>query len=150
MTAITAEPMTGRSLVTDELFDRLTAQVVKDGGHDPAMAARVVDQSMAFVATCAVNRSAPLSPSKMVDPGWHAFILHTRDYRAFCRRIAGRFIDHVPTGDVPGESGAELHRTVAAIRAARYIVDDELWYVSDNASCTGCVNGCHDDPPPTA
>lgn len=146
MTVTATVRLTGRSLVTDELFDRLTARVMKDEGHDMAMAARVADQSLAFLGTCAAHRGQPLSPSRLVDPGWHAFILHTREYRTFCRRVAGRFIDHVPDG--PGEPAADLGRTVATMRMAGYTVDDELWNASGNASCTGCVNGCHDDPPP--
>jgi hypothetical protein len=35
------------------------------------------------------------------DPGWHTFVLHTRDYREFCRRVAGRFIDHGGCHDDP-------------------------------------------------
>jgi hypothetical protein len=91
------------------------------------------------------------SPSRLVDPGWHVFVLHTREYREFCRQIAGRFIDHVPTSDPPAQSGEHatvLRRTVAAILAAGYTVDTELWFSGGRADCTGCHNGCHDDPPP--
>lgn len=152
MSAGTVERLSGRSLVSDELFERLTARVTRDEGYGPALAARVVEQALAFLRTCAVHRGEPLSPSRLVDAGWHAFILDTREYRRFCRRIAGRFIDHVPTGGVaadPGEPASALSRTAAAIRAAGYAVDDELWFSSaGGGECTGCANGCHDDPPP--
>lgn len=36
-------------------------------------------------------------PSKIVDEAWHAFILDTRAYRAFCERAFGRYYDHVPS-----------------------------------------------------
>ena len=35
-------------------------------------------------------------PSQVVDKLWHEFILHTRDYDAFCKEAFGRFLHHVP------------------------------------------------------
>ena len=35
-------------------------------------------------------------PSEVVDGLWHRFILHTKDYREFCEKTAGHFIDHNP------------------------------------------------------
>jgi hypothetical protein len=35
-------------------------------------------------------------PSQAVDELWHAFILHTRTYSAFCRGAFGRFLHHTP------------------------------------------------------
>lgn len=141
----------GRWLVPEDLFQKLVRRVVDDDGYDAQLAERVVDQALAFLGTCARNHGGPLSPSRTVDPGWHAFVLHTREYREFCRRIAGRFIDHVPASGPPscsGEHAMALRRTVTAIRSAGYAVDDELWVAGSGAGCTGCYNGCHDDPPP--
>lgn len=151
MTVMATERLAGRSLVSIELFDRLAARIAKTEGLEPTLAARVVDQALAFLGACAVHRGGPLSPSMMVDPGWHAFVLHTREYREFCQRVAGRFIDHMPTERTQVDTdrpGLALHRTVAAIRAIGYAVDDELWFRAGDADCTGCANGCHDDPPP--
>jgi hypothetical protein len=147
MTSTMTEELTGRSLVSAKLFERLVARLVSDEGLSPAFATRVMDQALAFLGTSAGHRGEPLSPSRVVDPGWHTFVLHTRDYREFCRRIAGRFIDHVPTGHPPSGSGElVLRRTVSAMRRAGFVVDDVLWFSA--ADCTGCHGGCHDDPPP--
>lgn len=153
MVAVAMDRLAGRSLVSGDLFERLTARVVLEDGHDPDLAARVVDQALAFLGACAGHRRASLSPSRVVDVGWHAFVLHTREYREFCARVAGRFIDHVPTAELRAGSAAHtlaMRRAIAAIRAAGYAVDDELWLSSGKADCTGCANGCHDDPPPIA
>lgn len=149
MTSMLTERLTGRSLVSARLFERLVARLVAEEKHSPAFATRVMDQALAFLGASAKHRGEPLSPSRAVDPGWHVFVLHTRDYREFCRGVAGRFIDHVPaddplTGD--GEAAQVLRRTVAAMRRAGYMVDEELWF--SIADCTGCHGGCHDDPPP--
>ncbi|GAA3766700.1 glycine-rich domain-containing protein [Streptomyces chiangmaiensis] len=88
-----------------------------------------------------------LAPSELVDHGWHAFILHTADYAQFCERIVGRFVHHVPTDEdetLPGGPQATRERTLAAIAAAGYAVDAELWGAS--ADCSQCHSGCHDSP----
>jgi hypothetical protein len=92
---------TGRSLVDPKLFDRLSARVAIESGTDRAKADRIMDQALAFLATCAVS-TVPLSPSKTVDIGWHVFLVYTQDYSEFCQRIAGRFIHHVPTDEQDG------------------------------------------------
>lgn len=38
----------------------------------------------------------PLSPSGLADEFWHAFILHSRPYAAWCERHFGRFVHHIP------------------------------------------------------
>lgn len=35
-------------------------------------------------------------PSQVVDDLWHEFILHTRDYQAFCDKAFGQFLHHTP------------------------------------------------------
>ncbi|MCX4686449.1 hypothetical protein OG401_19400 [Kitasatospora purpeofusca] len=159
MTSISTERITGRSLVDPALFGRLVARIVKDEDMDQALAERVMDQALAFLGACAANPDAGLSPSGLVDIGWHTFILHTVDYAEFCRSAAGRFLHHVPT-DGPDEStkGVSIAATVAVIEASGYAVDSELWSMSADCSegsggdgsdtsgsgnCAQCHRGCH-------
>ena len=155
--------VTGRSLAKPELFERLTGRIVTDHDEiDRATAERIMDQALAFLGTCAVS-TAPLSPAELVDIGWHTFILHTKDYREFCDRIAGRFIDHVPTDDNDQDrqmcngcqddnGGGKAHRALSAsltawaVAEAGYAVDAPMWESGGN--CSQCHNGCHNDPPP--
>jgi hypothetical protein len=37
-------------------------------------------------------------PSKVADALWHAFILDTRAYRAFCKGAFGSYLHHIPEG----------------------------------------------------
>jgi hypothetical protein len=150
MTAVMVAPSMGGSLVSDDLFSRLVARIVKDEKADRELAERIMDQALVFLAACVQNSGAPLAPSELVDIGWHTFILHTRAYAAFCERVAGGFIHHVPTDDTNAttEVPSEVRRrTVDAIHAAGYRVDLELW-VPPGADCNGCHTGCHHDPPP--
>jgi hypothetical protein len=143
----------GEALIPPSLFARLVRRIVTDDGLDHDLAGRIVDQALVFLAACARNTSAPLAPSELVDLGWHAFLLHTQDYADFCHNLAGRFLHHVPVE--PDAAGATsktaremLSRTVAAIESAGFTIDPALWPHASTAGCTGCHNGCHDDPPP--
>lgn len=149
------QPRRGRGLLAADLFDRLAYRIVTDDGLDHHLAERVLDQALAFLAACARNTAAPLAPSDLVDIGWHTFLLHTHDYAAFCQELAGRFLHHVPVD--PNDktatgrpARATLLRTVTAINDVGFVVDPELWVHADASDCTGCHNGCHDDPPPPA
>ncbi|GIG61165.1 hypothetical protein Lfu02_55370 [Longispora fulva] len=141
MTTTPTLEKTGRALISPAVFDRLTNRVVTDHLIDLPRAERIVDQALGFVATCAANPGAALSPSVEVDMGWHAFLVHTRAYADFCTEVAGRFIHHEPTDETDAKSGG-IMRTVKAMRAAGFAVDDELW--PNMADCTQCHQGCTD------
>ena len=49
-----------------------------------------------YLALCAANPSTNYGMKGPVDDLWHTFLLFTVDYAAFCDRVAGRFIHHVP------------------------------------------------------
>ncbi|MBN8482511.1 MAG: hypothetical protein J0L88_13085 [Xanthomonadales bacterium] len=49
-----------------------------------------------FLAWLRGGRKPVSMPSQVVDALWHAFILHTRAYDAFCRQAFGRFLHHTP------------------------------------------------------
>jgi hypothetical protein len=135
MTVIAAERATGRSLISAELFDRLVNRVVTSARVDRRFAERIQDQALAFLAACAWHTDITLRPSELVDHGWHAFLLYTREYAQFCDQVAGRFIHHIPDDapDAPsvGAGSAVVRdRTMAAIESAGYAVDSDLWPAS--------------------
>lgn len=141
----TTDPIT---LVGPQVAERLTRRVVADHPEiSEATARRIVGQAAAFVAASGQQPGRDLVPSELVDYGWHAFILHTVDYAAFCERVVGRFVHHVPTDEddqMPGGAASARERTTAAIEAAGYAVDAELWRSA--ADCNQCHAGCHDSP----
>jgi hypothetical protein len=137
----------GRALIEPDLFHRLVQRVAEEHDHDLDMAARVVDQALAFLGTSATHKGRPLSPSEEVDPGWHEFILHTVDYAAFCEQVAGRFLHHVPTDpqdpSTRGESAHEaIQYTVDAVATAGFYVDTDLWPTAHSVACSQCHQGC--------
>ena len=149
-TSTSAALRLGRDLVTEAVFAKLVRRIEAEHHFETVMAERCMDQGLAFLAACATS-TAPLSPSMAADIGWHTFILHTRDYAAFCETVAGRFIHHVPHESEEGDeedTQAVFDRTAAAIRKAGFRVDRELWQVDGAVKCSQCHNGCADDPPP--
>ena len=158
MSPVSTDRITGRALVEDVLFGRLVHRVVRDQDMEPQLAERVVDQALAFLGACAANPGARLSPSRLVDHGWHTFLMYTREYAGFCDRVAGRFLHHNPQdGDSPVK-GADITATVAALAKVGYQVDTELWAMSAECSegsegdgsdssgsgnCSQCHQGCH-------
>ena len=50
-----------------------------------------------YFLICHMAKGQPVAmPSKAVDVAWHAFILHTREYKTFCKKAFGRFLHHTP------------------------------------------------------
>ncbi|WP_424922051.1 glycine-rich domain-containing protein [Streptomyces sp. wa53] len=144
----TTDPAT---LVDPEMLERLATRITKDQPDtDLPTARRIVGQAAAFLAASAALPDVALSPSKAVDVGWHTWILHTVDYAAFCDRLAGRFIHHVPTPEsesVEGGSAAARQRTLDAMAAAGFQIDHDLWPdAAMMGECSQCHAGCTDSP----
>lgn len=49
-----------------------------------------------FMAYLRSGRRPVSMPSQVADDLWHAFILYTKNYQAFCQRAFGRFLHHTP------------------------------------------------------
>lgn len=142
----TIDPVT---LLDPEVMNRLVRRLTADHPEiNDETARRVVGQAAAFIAASGKLPGRSLTPSELVDSGWHAFILHTVDYADFCQRVAGRFVHHVPTDEdderEPGSALSARERTMRVIQAAGYTVDAELWHSA--ADCNQCHAGCHDSP----
>ncbi|GAA2209435.1 hypothetical protein GCM10009850_048930 [Nonomuraea monospora] len=132
-----------RTLITTELFDKLAGRVAKDEGIDLTLAERIMEQTLVFLVACGQNSGAKLAPSNATDPGWHAFILHTKAYADFCQQVAGRFIHHLPIMNEDIRSGNALTRTLDALGRTGYRVDHDLWQRTPTCMNT-CNHPCHD------
>lgn len=70
---------------------------------------------------------------RMVDEMWHAFILCTREYEAFCKRFLGTFIHHAP--DVARIATSETKPDLDALEhTVRFVCEQlgektaQLWF----------------------
>ncbi|OLT27416.1 hypothetical protein BJF83_02340 [Nocardiopsis sp. CNR-923] len=155
MVALLTKATHGADLIDPHLFDRLVSDVQRDHARDRATSARIVDQSLVYLVACS-HTPSPISPTPLVDLGWHAFILRTSEYREFCRDVLGGFIDHHPNDARPNDAEREAtaERTLRAVLDTGLHVEHDLW--TEDAGCSsctdtktggdgdGCHQGCHD------
>lgn len=62
---------------------------------DPAQFEEVWSELKAFLLTASTSTVPLRPPSVRVDELWHEFILFTREYHAFCKRLGG-YVHHTP------------------------------------------------------
>lgn len=117
-----------RGLLAGAEFAAVTATVLDNNpGMNEQTAGRITVEALAFVATAAANPGAPIAPSRIVDEGWHALVLHTALYARLCERL-GTFVHHYPERPDPTRQGQDvIERTVTLMRAAGHSPDMDLW-----------------------
>lgn len=144
-----------RSYLTPQEFTGVAANVQKDNpGMDRAVADRITLEALKFVAVASLGIRG-IAPSRVVDEGWHALILHTDLYARLCDRLGGGFVHHYPEMPDVGRYDPEfIGRTMAAIAAAGFSVDRDLWMAPDvtlievSAQCQHAPD-CTIEPGPT-
>ncbi|TXS15537.1 hypothetical protein EAO70_16170 [Streptomyces sp. adm13(2018)] len=121
-------PPAVRSLLSDAAFNGVMHTVLDDNpGWDASYAGRIVEEALKFVVAASLFPTAPISPTKEVDEGWHALILHTHLYATLCSRL-GRTVHHYPERPEAARRDPDvITRTVALIEQAGYTPDPELW-----------------------
>ncbi|GAA4241544.1 hypothetical protein GCM10022254_70830 [Actinomadura meridiana] len=116
-----------RELVGTELFAKLSAYVAKGQEVTLSYAEGVVGQTLVWLRAVAENPGVRLGMSETVDPGWHAFLLHSQDYAEFCAETFGYFLHHVPPAPGVSMGDKEISRTLPALFATGYRVEVEHW-----------------------
>ncbi|MDO0934821.1 hypothetical protein QQY66_25245 [Streptomyces sp. DG2A-72] len=143
MTVATERPVAlrhGKDLVSPELFERLTAFCAEEYGHERSAAERIMSEALALLDVMG-QTGACLSPSQVVDPGWHTFILHSPEYTEWCQTRYGHYIHHAPKSRY--RDSATMVDVVAKIRAHGYEVDERLWGTKSDCNQPTC---CGDGP----
>jgi hypothetical protein len=117
-----------RELVSPELFDRLVGRIMKDEDVTGALAEEIMEGALGFLKLSADYPGNGFAPSKLVDIGWHTFILYTRSYAEFCDRVAGRLLHHEPNDNphVAVPLGGVM-RTVEFMRDHGVAYSELLW-----------------------
>jgi hypothetical protein len=88
-----------RDLLTADTFAGVAKTVLDNNpGMTAGLAERITAEAIKFVVAGAIHPGVPLAPSRVVDEGWHALILHTRPYARLCTDH-GPFVHHSPGYD---------------------------------------------------
>ncbi|WP_406342279.1 glycine-rich domain-containing protein [Streptomyces sp. NBC_00648] len=98
---------------------------------DPGVAERITGQAVGFVVACAQNPDEPMAPSRVVDEGWHALLLHSFAYTELCGRF-GNFVHHFPGYDPTHYDPQILDRTRGLMEKAGAAVEADLWRGPDD------------------
>jgi hypothetical protein len=140
-----AQQRSPRELVSEQTFAKLATYMVEHHRVTSAYAERVVEQTLIYLKAVADNPGVRLVPDVSVDPGWHAFLMHTIEYSEFEREhAAGTRLHHVPIMLEDIKSGAAMERTIPLLYATGYTVDPEFWVTGE--SC--CPPNPPQIPPP--
>ncbi len=125
---------------------QLVVRLMREHGVSEEEAKAAVIETCRFLALCAAYPEKQFVPSPMVDNGWHAFILFTREYANYCSRL-GRFIHHCPwdgDGIEHKETGLD---TTSFMEEQGIEFNPGLWAAETKCStCTyNCNNRCTDE-----
>lgn len=117
-------------------------QYYADKEHLPLAEARERwDEMLKFLVLCVTSEKVH-APSEAVDGAWHAFLMHTQEYEAFCLEKLGRFIHHNPKPEPVEEFQNSLEEIFSTFPNAT--VRRHLWCADEIADCDAsvCIGVC--------
>jgi hypothetical protein len=93
----------------------------------------MIHDSLIVYLDAAAESKKSLSPNKLQDEAWHSFMLHSKEYSAFCRERYGFFIHHVPTS---------MEEDVLAVKVKLLLRESAQIKKTENKDCHGgdCKN----------
>lgn len=105
---------------------------------DLGAARRRFEETVRFLDLVAEGHG-PLVPSRTLDDAWHAFVLHTRAYAAFCEERYGFFVHHDPDDGGADTANRDGYLRTRALVEARFgPLDPEAWPAPHaHADCGG-------------
>lgn len=132
-----------RGLISTQEFLAVSHTIRReDAEMTQTQAEHILTEALKFVATGALFPARGMRPSRAVDLGWHALILHTAIYADLCHRL-GRFVHHRPSSPSDGAAlSLSLDQTQALMAEAGYAPDPLMWLrpgdgaiMSENPPC---------------
>lgn len=91
-------------------------KIQKESNYSKEKAVEIFRDTLRYLYLSVVAEES-ISPTKMIDMGWHHFILFTKDYEDFCEKYLGQFVHHSPhTNEEKGHSSYIENSRKRAIR----------------------------------
>lgn len=134
-----------RTLVGDQFASIRGTILDNNPDMDDILAGRIAAEGIKFVATCAQNPGTGMAPSRIVDEGWHALLMHSALYMELCGRF-GEYVHHYPGYNPTHYDPLILDRTRELIAAAGFEVDEELWRAPTDDLLVSVAANCQHAP----
>ncbi|WP_131738401.1 hypothetical protein [Actinomadura roseirufa] len=111
------------------LFVDLAGYIARHQEVTLAYAQQMLRQALIWLAATRETLGRRVGMTDAVDPAWHAFLLHSREYREFCDIFFGGYLDHVPPAPGQAMTAQEIAGTLPALRGTLYgrAVREEFW-----------------------
>ncbi|MFI7252581.1 MULTISPECIES: glycine-rich domain-containing protein [Micromonospora] len=145
VTTVAQDP---RTLVSTEVFDKLTRYFAARQEVSHTYAERAVGQFLVFLKAHADQAGKPdfgmllptgesyrVVPTRAVDAVWHALLQISEPYTAACHQIAGHYVHHRPILTEAMRDGTAITYTLAALHDTGYQIDMEFWGGEAESCC---------------
>lgn len=147
--AITKE-LEHQHLIPEKLWDRIVGRLKKDYHFDEEKAELILGETLCFLKMCSDYPNHQFAPSKLIDVGWHMFLLYTRGYQEFCYRVNGGFIHHEPNdGEDADLKKGGVRLVVQFMQENSIPFHKKLWLSKRGVPDTcksNCSKNCTPDP----
>jgi hypothetical protein len=116
----------------------IAERIVRENGSRPNSLSNAVLEFKRYMGLVALGYRGLPVPSQEVDDIWHAFLLFTREYAAFCRKTVGSFVHHIPT---TSSGKTKLTKNARISRAYRKIFGLDMLTAGHCSHCSSCRTG---------
>lgn len=86
---------------------------------------------------CCANSDKNLSPTLLLDEGWHDFILYTKDYDLFCKKYFNKFIHHQPFSNNQQAAPNWYETLIESAKKLGCDTSSKYWTKSEYTDCDG-------------
>ncbi len=141
------EALASKRLIPEKLWDRVVGRLMKDDHFSKEKAELILDGTLSFLKMSRAYPDHQFAPSKLIDQGWHTFLLYTRGYQEFCLRLGTSFIHHEPNdGEAIDLKKGGVLRVVQFMRENNIFFHEQLWITTRSSCKSNCSNNCTPDP----
>jgi hypothetical protein len=117
---------------------------------------KIADELRHFLILCALDKSKGYAIRNPIDEMWHIFIIFTKDYFNFCRKLGRPYIHHAPTEEGTKklrakerlDSYIELlsdYRTSFGYDAPKDVWPEPGYALKNSPSCSSAPSDCGAD-----
>ena len=117
--------------------NRIISRLMSEFSFTRDLAAATLTETLVYLQAVSMS-SQPLAPSKLVDSGWHTFLLYTREYTDYCNLNFGQYIHHCPNENAD-VAELPISRTVGFFESHGLAYNPALW--NSNVLGADCDGG---------